>query len=158
MTSRQERLNGKTENENDFLQELSAPVEVETPVDETPINKGLYFETSEDFDNYFQKLESNQNPLELTGEMLTHKNMEVNKNYNFLWTGYTTISDKVTGEPRRAAMLQNKDRESFICASIVVLSALEKIENVFPIPVRLVSLGMKEGKTNNYWNVKVYAL
>jgi len=159
-TSRQDRLNGKVDavEVDNFLTEMSEPVAIETPVQETPVVKtGNYFEDEESFQTYFSKMESAV-PEELTGEMLTHKNMVINEPYNFLWTGYTTITDKVTGEPRKACKFVNKDKESFICASMVVLSALEKIEENFPVPVRLISLGMKEGKTNNYWNVKVFAL
>ena len=156
-TSRQNRLNGQTENDN-FLDEINAPVEVVEQVEETTAPANLY-EMSHD--DYFNAMEQSQ-PVELTGEMLTHKNMEIGKAYNYLWTGFTTIADKVTGEPRKAVTLVDKDRNSFICASIVVLSALEKIELEigfkFPVPVRLISEGMKEGKTNNYWNVKVFRL
>lgn len=155
-TARQNRLNGQTENDN-FLEEINAPVEVTEQVKETPVSND--YEMS--FDDYFNAMEQ-AHPVELTGEMLTHKNMLIGKPYNYLWTGYTTISDKVTGEPRKAVTLVDKDKNSFICASMVVLSALEKIEVddnfKFPVPVRLISEGMKEGKTNNYWNVKVFRL
>ena len=156
-TSRQTRMNGQTENDN-FLEEINAPVEVVEQLEETTAPADLY---EKSFDDYFNAMEQSQ-PIELTGEMLTHKNMEIGKPYNYLWTGYTTITDKVTGEPRKAVTLVDKERCSFICASIVVLSALEKIEIEigfkFPVPVRLISEGMKEGKTNNYWNVKVFRL
>ena len=156
-TSRQNRLNGEVENDT-FLEEINAPVEFAPIVNESPLSKEA-FEMSHD--DYFSAMEQ-AHPVELTGEMLTHKNMEIGKAYNYLWTGYTTIADKVTGEPRKEVTLIDKDRNSFICASIVVLSALEKIEVEigfkFPVPVRLISEGMKEGKTNNYWNVKVFKL
>jgi hypothetical protein len=157
MSTRQERLNGKTEETDTFLDEINEPVEVIAPVDETPVTKGMYFESDEDFNRAFERM-NEAHAVELTGEMLTAKSMEINKPYNFLWTGYTTISDKVTGEPRKAATLVNANKDSFICASMVVLTAFEKIETEFPVAVRLISLGMKEGKTNNYWNVKVFAL
>ena len=156
-TPRQNRMNGQTENET-FLEEINAPVEVAPVVEETSAKKELYTMSHED---YFNAMEQ-AHPVELTGEMLTHKNMEIGKPYNFLWTGFTTISDKVTNEPRKAVALVDKDKNSFICASIVVLSALEKMEVEenfsFPVAVRFISEGMKEGKTNKYWNVKVYRL
>jgi hypothetical protein len=155
-TSRQNRLNGQTENDN-FLDEINAPVEVVEQVNETPAPP-LYEMTHDDYFNAMEQAHA----VELTGEMLTHKNMEIGKPYNYLWTGYTTINDKVTNEPRKAVALVDKDKNSFICASVVVLSALEKIEAEvnfsFPVPVRFISEGMKEGKTNKYWNVKVYRL
>ena len=157
MSTRNERLNGKTEETDTFLSEINEPVEVILPVDETPITKGMYFESDEDFNAAFKRMDE-AHAVELTGEMLTEKLMEINKPYNFLWTGYTTINDKVTGEPRKAAALINANKDSFICASMVVLTAFEKIENEFPVAVRLISLGMKEGKQNKYWNVKVFAL
>lgn len=150
-TPRQDRLNGKND---EFLNEINEPVEVIEQTQETPL-----YEMSHD--DYFNAMEQAQ-AIELTGEILTHKNMEIGKPYNYLWTGYTTIQDKVTGEPRKAAKLTDKNRSSFICASVVVLSALEKIEIEenfkFPQPVRLISEGMKDGKTNSYWNVKVFKL
>lgn len=161
MSTRQERLNGKTsEVETDnFLAEINEPVIAEQPVSEVlPTKKsGLYFESDEDFQSIFNKMET-ANPEEVTGEILTHKNMELNVPYNFIWTGYGTINDRVTGEPRKSIKLINKDKETFYCASIVVMTAFEKIEENFPVPVRLISLGIKEGKTNNYWNVKVFQL
>ena len=154
MTSRQQRLNGQND---DFLNEINEPVEVVEQVKETPLKNP----SEMSYDDYFNAMEQSH-PVELTGEILTHKNMEIGKAYNYLWTGYTTIQDKVTGEPRKAVTLIDKERSSFICASVVVMSALEKIESdvnfKFPQPVRLISEGMKEGKTNNYWNVKVYKL
>lgn len=157
-TSRQKRLNGEIEENDNFLAEINEPVEAVLPVEETiPSKNGLYFESEEDFNSIFTRMETAE-PNEVTGEILTHKNMDLNVPYNFVWTGYGTITDKISGEPRKAVKLVNKERETFYCASLVVMSAFEKIEENFPVPVRLVSLGMKEGKSNNYWNVKVYQL
>jgi len=158
-TSRQKRLNGEIEENDNFLAELNEQVQIENEVEETIPQKpnGVYFESEEDFNSIFERMETAE-PNEVTGEILTHKNMIENVPYNFVWTGYGTINDKVTGEPRKSVKLVNKDKETFYCASLVVMSAFEKIEERFPVPVRLVSLGMKEGKTNKYWNVKVYQL
>jgi len=155
-TSRQDRLNGKTE--DNFLEEINERVEVINQVEKTiPKTNGVYFESQEDFESIFAKMETSE-PNEITGTILTHKEMTENVPYNFIWMGYGTISDKVTGEPRKAVKLVNKDKETFYCASLVVMTAFEKIEENFPVAVRLVSLGMKEGKSNKYWNVKVYQL
>ena len=135
--------------QDNFLKEINAPI----PEAEV---KGLFFEDYFNEDKW-NELEKSSGE-ELTGEILTHKNMEINKPYNFLWTGYGTIADKVTGEARKAVKLVNKEKQTFYCASLVVCSAFEKMEEKFPTPVRLISLGMKEGKSNNYWNVKVYKL
>ena len=163
MSTRRERLNGTATEElqDDFLAELNEAVEITAPVEETLLNKApdsIYFESDEDFKAAFKKMNENSVPVELTGEMLTHKNMIEGQPYNFFFMGYATIADKVTGEPRKAARLINEEKESFICASLVVLTALEKIEQNPPVAVRLISLGMKEGKKNNYWNVKVFQL
>jgi hypothetical protein len=158
-TSRQRRLNGEIEENDNFLAELNEPVQIENEVEETIPQKpnGVYFESEEDFNSIFERMEKAE-PNEVTGDILTHKNMEEGVAYNFVWTGYGTINDRVTGEPRKSVKLVNKDKETFYCASLVVMSAFEKIEERFPVPVRLVSLGMKEGKSNKYWNVKVYQL
>jgi len=162
MSTRQERLNGKSNDAEvvtDFLSEMNEPVQVTAPVEETiPNNRtGLYFESDEDFNSIFERME-NSTPEEVTGEILTHKIMELGVPYNYIWTGYGTIEDKVSGELRKSIKLVNKDKETFYCASMVVMTAFEKIEENFPVPVRLISLGMKEGKKNNYWNVKVFQL
>ena len=154
-TERQKRLNEETATEtettfvDEFQQEMNAPVE-KVQFSETPVN----------LDDLFGAFD-NETPEELTGEILTAKNMEAGKPYNFVWTGYTTITDKVTGEPRKAAKLINRDKETFICAAFVLMSSIEKIEEAggsYPCPIRLVSNGTKEGKNNNYWNLKVYKL
>jgi hypothetical protein len=150
MSTRQERLNGKPTPEDDFLNEINEPVEIAPEVIETVSN-------DVDFDSLFSRFD-NETPEEMTGEILTAKNMEVNKPYNFIATGFTTIADKVTGEPRKALKMINREKETFICAAFVLMSSIEKIEIDFPYPIRLISLGTKEGKNNNYWNLKVYKL
>ena len=168
MSTRQERLNGKSENSEvvtDFLSEMNEPVEVTAPVEETIPQSlqnqnnrtGLYFESNEEFNSIFERMEQST-PEEVTGDILTHKIMEIGVPYNFIWTGYGTIEDKVSGEMRKSIKLVNKDKETFYCASMVVMTAFEKIEENFPVPVRLISLGMKQGKKNDYWNVKVFQL
>jgi len=148
-TERQKRMNEPTETADNFLEEISAPVE-KIEISESNFNL-------EDLFGAFE----NETPEELTGEILTAKNMAPGQPYNYIWTGYTTIADKVTGEPRKAAKLMNRDKETFICAAFVLMSSLEKIEEAggnFPCAIRLVSNGTKEGKNNNYWNLKVYKL
>jgi len=150
MSTRQERLNGKPTPEDDFLNEINEPVEIAPEVIETVSN-------DVDFDSLFSRFD-NETPEEMTGEILTAKNMEVNKPYNFIATGFTTIADKVTGEPRKALKMINREKETFICAAFVLMSSIEKIDIDFPYPIRLISLGTKVGKNNNYWNLKVYKL
>jgi hypothetical protein len=150
MSTRQERLNGKPTPEDDFLNEINEPVEIAPEVIEMVSN-------DVDFDSLFSRFD-NETPEEMTGEILTAKNMEVNKPYNFIATGFTTIADKVTGEPRKALKMINREKETFICAAFVLMSSIEKIDIDFPYPIRLISLGTKVGKNNNYWNLKVYKL
>jgi hypothetical protein len=152
MTTRQERLNGKATEETSFLDEMNEPV-TPTFVDETPLN----VDAVTDYESLFSNFEK-EHGEEMTGEMLTAKTMEEGKPYNFVATGFTTIADKVTGEPRKALKLIDKDRNSYTCASFVLMSAIDKIDDPFPYALRLISLGTKEGKNNNYWNLKVFKL
>lgn len=160
-TERQKRMNAETETTET---EIAAPAQVDNFLEEmsAPVEKVEISESSFNLDDLFGAFE-NETPEELTGEILTAKNMAPGQPYNFVWTGYTTISDKVTGEPRKAAKLVNKDKETFICAAFVLMSSLEKIEesttaSAYPCAIRLVSNGTKEGKNNSYWNLKVYKL
>ena len=169
MTTRNERLSGKAKDEVPATQDvtsLSAAEENQHKAEADAIAEGIPgAPTAEEF----QKMKESKHPFDLgaldnldetpgedlTGEILGHKAFVDGEVKAFFFTGFSQIPDKLTGEPRKAAKLINKEG-TFFCPSFIVVQALEKIdEETLPRAVRITSKGMKDGKNNSYWNATV---
>lgn len=106
-----------------------------------------------DYDKAFSAA-AEKTAREVTGEILSAKIMAEGEEKLFIFQGMGNATDSKTGELRAAAVLMDKNKNSFLAPSLVIVQALE---NVVPgTVIKLVSLGMKEGKNNKYWNVKVF--
>lgn len=170
-TSRQDRLSGEKK------EQVQQPVE-QGQEQKTPEQLAAEFEqqgnenppppplTDEQFREGmkgmydFDALEGKE-MTDLTGEILTRKHFKDGETKPFFFIGWAEIPDKMTGEARKCAKLVGKDRETYFAPSYVIVSAFEKADGnqaastSNPIGCKITSNGMKEGKTNNYWDVKV---
>ena len=170
-TSRQDRLSGEKKEQTQAPaeqgQEQKTPHELAAEFEQQgnenppppPLTDEQFREGMKGMYN-FDALE-NKEMIDLTGEILTRKHFKDGETKPFFFIGWAEVPDKMTGEARKSAKLVGKDRETYYAPSFVIVSAFEKADGNLqasasnPIGCKITSNGMKEGKNNNSWDVKV---
>lgn len=167
-TSRQQRLSGEENNPGQEVMQQTEPAKSSQELEKEFIQEGEKNPPPPPKEHYdpiespynFDALESAQ-MTDLTGEILTRKMFKDGETKPFFFIGWAEIPDKITQEGRKAAKLIGKDRETYFAPSHVIVSAFEKADGNMeataknPIGCKITSNGMKEGKTNSYWDVRV---
>ena len=169
-TSRADRLNGKTENNQNIDQVITLEqTNAEASAHEKEADASAEGIPGAPTAAEFEQMKNAKHPFDLgaldnldettgedlTGEILSHKMFNTGESKAFFFTGFSSIPDKITAEERKAAKLVNKEG-TFFCPSFVIVQALEKVDqSTLPRAVRITSEGMKEGKNNSYWNARV---
>jgi hypothetical protein len=100
----------------------------------------------------FEKVDASQ-MQDLTGDYLELKE---NSEYNFIATGYGTMTDK-TGNQIETVELLDKNNKKLIHSSAVLRGSLRKVTK-WPCLVRIITETMTEGKNGRYMNMQVLVI
>lgn len=92
---------------------------------------------------------------ELTSDYLDLNTFKDGEERNYVFTNMTTFTKPDTGEVIPAVNLVSKERQSFICASTLVVQSLNKVDKL-PAAIRIQVNGKKKGKNGNYFDVRVF--
>lgn len=93
---------------------------------------------------------------ELTSNYIEFGDFEEGEERNYIFTGFTEFVDD-NQQVRPAVTLMDKNRKSWVCASIVTVKALQKVSKV-PQPVRIRVNGKVKGKNGSYYDTNVFIL
>lgn len=112
-----------------------------------PLNVGnSYDKMFDEHDSKFAK-----DLKEVTGKYLSlSKDFTEGQTKSFIFYGMSQIVDNRTGEAVTAAMLRNKEGESFITANTVIVGSCSKLEN--PAYIRIKYTGKKKGSSGNFYD------
>ena len=112
-------------------------------------------------DSIFDALDKEENVKELTGTYIDFKDFKEGEKRSYIATEVTTFNstNRITGEAETipAVKLMDRERNTFICASTVVVNTIKSMESL-PAPVIIQVNGMKKGANGSYYNVKVFTL
>jgi len=112
-------------------------------------------------DSIFDRLDDGEDVKELTGTYIDFKEFKAGEKRSYIATEVTTFNstNRITGEVEAiaAVKLMDRERNTFICASTVVVNTIKGMESL-PAPVIIQVNGMKKGASGNYYNVKVFTL
>jgi len=142
------------ENPEDFTQAELDAMENNLPA--------VQSENPADMQAIFDTLEGAENFRELTAQYLDLNKFEAGVAVPFIFTGktsFTTDKKDVEGNyiVKDAVTLLNKEGESLICASTVIVNSLFKIEQI-PAGIKIQVNGKKKGKAGDYFDCKVYVM
>jgi len=116
---------------------------------------------TEFIDSIFSRMESEKDVKELTGTYIDFKDFKEGEKRNYIATEVTTFNSKnrITDETEiiPAVKLMDKERNTFVCASTVVVNTIKGMDSL-PAPVIIQVNGMKKGANGSYYNVKVFTL
>jgi len=115
--------------------------------------------TDDEFlDKMFENMEKKEtkDTFELTSNYIDFADFQAGEERNYIFTGFTTFVDD-NGETKPAVTLMDKNRKMWVCASIVTVKSLQKIEKT-PCPVRIKVNGKVKGKNGSYYDTNVYVL
>lgn len=129
-----------TEQENEQMQN-NFPAEIpESPLDEI-----------------FEKLEDKKTEMrELTANYIDLASFKEGEERAFICTGKTTFTTQ-NGEVKPAVTLVDRERNTWICASTVIVNSLFKVEK-FPVGCKIKVLGKEKGKNGDYYKAQVFVL
>lgn len=113
---------------------------------------------SEFIDKVFAEMDEkkSEDVQELTSNYIDFAEFAEGEERNYLFLGYDTFVDD-QGQARPAVRLMDKTRKKFVCASVVTVKALQKVEKT-PCPVRIRVNGKVKGKNGSYFDTNVYIL
>lgn len=140
------------------ISEMKKPVPVNGGENSEIVVTGEGLSDTEFIDKVFDEMEKKDSgkARELTANYIDFEEFEQGEERNYLFLGFDTFLDD-QGLARPAVRLMDKTRKTFICASVVTVKALQKVEKT-PCPVRLKVNGKVKGKNGSYYNVNVFIL
>lgn len=106
-------------------------------------------------DEMFAALESKETLfVEMTANYIDFNEFELGEERPFIFVGKTTFTTK-EAEVKPAVTLLDKEGNSWICASTVVVNALFKVEKI-PCGCKIKFNGKEKGKNGTYFKVQVF--
>lgn len=139
---------------NDFLNlpELT-PEEIEQTNNITP--PATVSDTN--IDKIFDTLEDGKTELhELTANYIDLESFKMDETRAYICTGKTTFTTQ-NGEVKPAVTLMDRERNTWLCASTVIVNSLLKVES-FPVGCKIKVSGKEKGKNGDYYKCQVFVL
>lgn len=141
-----------------FAEEINQPVEklpaAQLEVEAIPAPENRLEMLNDDFnlEGFFKHMAENEGQ-EVTGNYLKLSDFKIGEKNLFIYTGATTI--EVDGNKLDAVQLIAENRQRYVTAAAVVVSACRKIETT-PCGLCIIVDGKTRGTKGEYYNARVF--